>query len=62
MTYWHTSFIIDANQEKKHQYLSTSGSTRGANAPDIILYMSSSQHQSTTHVLAVDADAQKISP
>lgn len=47
-TYRDTCFITDANQEKKHQYLSTSGSTRGANAPDVILYMSSSQYQSTS--------------
>lgn len=62
MTHWDACFITGADQEKKRQYLSTSGSTSSANSPDIILYVSSSQYQSTTDVLTVDADVQKISP
>lgn len=62
MTYQDAYFVTDADWEKKCQYLSTSGSTRNANALNIILFMSSSQYQSTTDVLTVDADVQKISP
>ena len=61
-TCWDACLKIHADQGRKCQYLSTSDSTRSANASNIILYMSSSQYPSTTDVLTVDAEAQKISP